>query len=63
MMVSALKWVITYESGKGPMWRLGLRYQFSFGITSIVTKFESFLAARRAQSRACWILVHVCECA
>ena len=24
MMVSALRWVITCESGKGPLWGLGL---------------------------------------
>ena len=46
--MSALKCVITCEYGKGPMWGLRLLYQFSSTATSIVTKFGSFLAARRA---------------
>ena len=49
-MVSTLKWVITCESRKGPLWGLRLWYQFLYGITRIVTKFESFLAARPMES-------------
>ena len=44
-------------------WGLGLWYQFSSGITSIVIEFESFFAARRAQWRVCWISMSVCGCA
>ena len=34
IMVSDLKWVIICESGKGPLWGLGLWYRFLSGITS-----------------------------
>ena len=59
----ALKCVITCKYGKGPVWGLRLWYQFSFGLTIIVSDCESFLAARRAWWRVIelWFLyVGVC---
>ena len=49
MMASTLKFVMICEYGIGPSWELGMRYQFWYGVTSIVTDSGSFLVARHAQ--------------
>ena len=48
IMVSALKCVMTCDSGKGPSWGLRLWYQFGLVVISIVIVSRLFLAASLA---------------
>ena len=60
IMVSALKCVMTCESGKGPSWELRLWYQLGSVVVSIVIVSRLFLVASLAQWRACWMSSSVC---
>jgi hypothetical protein len=57
--VSALKWVMTCESGKGPSSGVRLLYQFESVVMSSVIVSGLCCAASLAQWRACWVSLSV----